>query len=134
MADEIVNQRIRLYQSDVQALDRLKKENPKLKSRADVFHFLLGIYKNWSVTNDNQKSFDILNQKLNNVSIEVSTLSEFFSDFAYLQIYHDGVNRIDIGTDAPAYANAKKRALEKIKNNQERKASHTGQKYSRQKL
>lgn len=131
MADEIVNQRIRLYQSDVQELDRLKDENPKLKSRADVFHFLLGLYKNWAITSDNQKSFAEVNQKLNNISIEISTLSEFFSDYAYLQTYHDGVNRIDIGTDAPAYANAKKRALEKIKNHQERKASHSGSKYSR---
>lgn len=122
----IVNQRIRLYEGDLEAIDKIVKDEPMLGSRANVIRFLIQIYYNYTSQTEIEEIGHDLQSRLKNMNVEIATLAELLGDFTYLEMYHDGLNRIDFGTNTDAYKNAKKRALEKIKNSQERNASHKG--------
>lgn len=124
--NKIVNQRIRLYEGDLEAIDKIVKVEPGLSSRASVIRFLIALYNNYMSQTEIEKIGHDLQSRLKNMNVEIATLAELLGDFTYLEMYHDGLNRIDFGTNTDAYKNAKKRALEKIKNTQERSSSHKG--------
>lgn len=124
--NKIVNQRIRLYEGDLEAIDKIVKVEPGLSSRASVIRFLIALYNNYMSQTEIEEIGHDLQSRLKNMNVEIATLAELLGDFTYLEMYHDGLNRIDFGTNTDAYKNAKKRALEKIKNTQERSSSHKG--------
>lgn len=126
--NKIVNQRIRLYEGDLEAIDKIVKVEPGLSSRASVIRFLIALYNNYTSQTEIEEVGHDLQSRLKNMNVEIATLAELIGDFTYLEMYHDGLNRIDFGTNTDAYKNAKKRALEKIKNTQERSSSHKGTK------
>lgn len=126
--NKIVNQRIRLYEGDLEAIDKIVKVEPGLSSRASVIRFLIALYNNYMSQTEIEEIGHDLQSRLKNMNVEIATLAELLGDFTYLEMYHDGLNRIDFGTNTDAYKNAKKRALEKIKNTQERNVSHKGTK------
>lgn len=134
MSDEknnIVNQRIRLYKGDLEAIDKIAKDEPKLSSRASVIRFLIELYNNYMSQTKMEEIGHDVQTRVKNMNIEIATLAELLGDFTYLEMYHDGLNRIDFGTNTDAYKNAKKRALKQIKNSQERNASHKGTKVAK---
>lgn len=124
--NKVVNQRIRLYEGDLEAIDKIVKVEPGLSSRASVIRFLIALYNNYMSQTEIEEIGHDLQSRLKNMNVEIATLAELLGDFTYLEMYHDGLNRIDFGTNTDAYKNAKKRALEKIKNTQERSSSHKG--------
>lgn len=127
--NNLINQRIRLYQGDIEAIDKIIKSEPGLNSRASVVRYLIELYNNRMNQVQTEEIGLDLEKRLKKMSIEISTISELLGDYTYLAMYHDGLTRIDFGSNTDAYQNAKKRALEKIKNAQERNASHKGGKF-----
>lgn len=119
-----ISKHITISKEDFDLAQKLIKEN-KADNLSDLLHYLLNQeYENTqskAIENLSSKMSDELrqiNQRLINMSIEQSTMSEYISDYLYVELYHDNATHINHGTDTDGYRNAKKLAMERLKNNQ----------------
>ncbi|WP_288646415.1 hypothetical protein [uncultured Lactobacillus sp.] len=119
-----ISKHITISKEDFGLAQKLIKEN-KADNLSDLLHYLLNQeYENTqsqAIENLSSRMSDELrqiNQRLINMSIEQSTMSEYISDYLYVELYHDNATHINHGTDTDGYRNAKKLAMERLKNNQ----------------
>lgn len=120
--DERIDKHVMINREDWEFVEELIRKG-KAKNFTDLLHHLLINQKEIELENQLQKIED----KLKNMSIEQSTMSEFISDYLYSQQYHDQFVHINHGTDIEAYRNARKVALSRIKDNQEEHTHHLHQ-------
>lgn len=121
---ELGRYRKQIYVEDEKIL-REWQEELGLSTFAEVLHVVCDAYQNQL---DKEKIFQQqkeLQTKMTAIGKELSTLAELSSDFYYRNQYLRS-GTINIGTDCDAWRNAEARAVEKIKNKQERAASHLG--------
>lgn len=121
---ELGRYRKQIYVEDEKIL-REWQEELGLSTFAEVLHVVCETYQNQL---DKKKIFQQqkeLQTKMTAIGKELSTLSELSSDFYYRNQYLRS-GTINVGTDCDAWKNAEARAVEKIKNKQERAASHLG--------
>ena len=121
---ELGRYRKQIYVEDEKKLQAWQKELG-LSTFAEVLHVVCETYQNQL---DKEKIFEQQKQlqtKMTAIGKELSTLAELSSDFYYRNQYLRS-GTINIGTDCDAWKNAEARAVEKIKNKQERAASHLG--------
>lgn len=121
---ELGRYRKQIYVEDEKIL-REWQEELGLSTFAEVLHVVCNAYQNQL---DKEKIFQQqkeLQTKMTAIGKELSTLAELSSDFYYRNQYLRS-GTINIGTDCDAWKNAEARAVEKIKNKQERAASHLG--------
>lgn len=121
---ELGRYRKQIYVEDEKKL-REWQEELGLSTFAEVLHVVCDSYQNQL---DKEKIFQQqkeLQTKMTAIGKELSTLSELSSDFYYRNQYLRS-GTINVGTDCDAWKNAEARAVEKIKNKQERAASHLG--------
>lgn len=121
---ELGRYRKQIYVEDEKKL-REWQEELGLSTFAEVLHVVCDSYQNQL---DKEKIFQQqkeLQTKMTAIGKELSTLAELSSDFYYRNQYLRS-GTINIGTDCDAWKNAEARAVEKIKNRQERAASHLG--------
>lgn len=121
---ELGRYRKQIYVEDEKIL-REWQEELGLSTFAEVLHVVCDAYQNQL---DKEKIFQQqkeLQTKMTAIGKELSTLAELSSDFYYRNQYLRS-GTINIGTDCDAWKNAEARAVEKIKNKQERAASHLG--------
>lgn len=121
---ELGRYRKQIYVEDEKRL-REWQEELGLSTFAEVLHVVCDSYQNQL---DKEKIFQQqkeLQTKMTAIGKELSTLAELSSDFYYRNQYLRS-GTINIGTDCDAWKNAEARAVEKIKNKQERAASHLG--------
>ena len=121
---ELGRYRKKIYVEDEKKLQAWQKELG-LSTFAEVLHVVCETYQNQL---DKEKIFEQQKQlqtKMTAIGKELSTLAELSSDFYYRNQYLRS-GTINIGTDCDAWKNAEARAVEKIKNKQERAASHLG--------
>ena len=121
---ELGRYRKQIYVEDEKKLQAWQKELG-LSTFAEVLHVVCETYQDQL---DKEKIFEQQKQlqtKLTAIGKELSTLAELSSDFYYRNQYLRS-GTINIGTDCDAWKNAEARAVEKIKNQQERAASHLG--------
>lgn len=121
---ELGRYRKQIYVEDEKKL-REWQEELGLSTFAEVLHVVCDAYQNQL---DKEKIFQQqkeLQTKMTAIGKELSTLAELSSDFYYRNQYLRS-GTINIGTDCDAWKNAEARAVEKIKNKQERAASHLG--------
>lgn len=121
---ELGRYRKQIYVEDEKIL-RKWQEELGLSTFAEVLHVVCDAYQNQL---DKEKIFQQqkeLQTKMTAIGKELSTLAELSSDFYYRNQYLRS-GTINIGTDCDAWKNAEARAVEKIKNKQERAASHLG--------
>lgn len=121
---ELGRYRKQIYVEDEKKLQAWQKELG-LSTFAEVLHVVCETYQDQL---DKEKIFEQQKQlqtKLTAIGKELSTLAELSSDFYYRNQYLRS-GTINIGTDCDAWRNAEARAVEKIKNKQERAASHLG--------
>lgn len=114
-----VKKHIWIYRKDNRFLQELINDREDLNNFLDAIHYLINFYNERNNEGNEQSKLDEVLQKLKNISIEQSTMSEFISDYLYTQQYHDQFVHINHGTDTEAYRNARKVALSRIKDNQE---------------
>lgn len=119
-----ISKHITISKEDFSLVQKLIKEN-KADNLSDLLHYLLDQeYENTqsqAIENLSSRMSDELrqiNQRLINMSIEQSTMSEYISDYLYVELYHDNATHINHGTDTDGYRNAKKLAMERLKTNQ----------------
>lgn len=121
---ELGRYRKQIYVEDENKLQAWQKELG-LSTFAEVLHVVCETYQDQL---DKEKIFEQQKQlqtKLTAIGKELSTLAELSSDFYYRNQYLRS-GTINVGTDCDAWRNAEARAVEKIKNKQERAASHLG--------
>lgn len=121
---ELGRYRKQIYVEDEKKL-REWQEELGLSTFAEVLHVVCDSYQNQL---DKEKIFQQqkeLQTKMTAIGKELSTLAELSSDFYYRNQYLRS-GTINVGTDCDAWKNAEARAVEKIKNKQERAASHLG--------
>lgn len=121
---ELGRYRKQIYVEDEKRL-REWQEELGLSTFAEVLHVVCDAYQNQL---DKEKIFQQqkeLQTKMTAIGKELSTLAELSSDFYYRNQYLRS-GTINVGTDCDAWKNAEARAVEKIKNKQERAASHLG--------
>lgn len=100
----------------------------KAKTLSGVIHYLFEMYKQNSTLDNISESLlrlekindkvDKIGKKLSDMGLEQSTMSEYISDYLYLEHYNGSAVNINYGTDTEGYRNAKKIAKEKMENNQ----------------
>ncbi len=119
-----ISKHITISKEDFDLAQDLIREN-KANNLSDLLHYLLNQEyeetQSQAIENLSSKISDELrqvNQRLVNMSIEQSTMSEYISDYLYVELYHDNATHINHGTDTDGYRNAKKLAMERLKNNQ----------------
>lgn len=121
---ELGRYRKQIYVDDEKRLKAWQKELG-LETFAEVLHVVCNAYQNQL---DKEKIFEQqkeLQTKMTAIGKELSTLAELSSDFYYRNQYLKS-GTINVGTNCEAWRNAEMLATERIKNKQERAASHLG--------
>lgn len=113
-----IKKHTQLYRSDDNFIKKLIQEHTGVETYAQAIHFLINAYQEQQNSNEMKHLLEKLQSKLINMSIEQSTMSEYISDYLYVELYHDNATHINHGTDTDGYRNAKKLAMERLKNNQ----------------
>lgn len=130
------SKQIYVYDDDAKFIKEHLRDELDLPTYADVVHELIKSYRKEKseeqIQNTMQKEFaknlekqKELQTKMTAIGKELSTLAELSSDFYYRNQYLKS-GTINVGTDCEAWRNAEMLATERIKNKQERAASHLG--------
>lgn len=100
----------------------------KAKTLSGVIHYLFEMYKQNNAFEEVQTSLtelqtltnkvDKISKKLSDMGLEQSTMSEYLSDYLYLEHYNGSAVNINYGTETAGYRNAKKLAKKRMENNQ----------------
>lgn len=143
MTERRTSKQIYVYDSDASYIKDHLRDYLGVPTYADAVHELIERYKTEKKTEQVQdiiqkefaKNFEQyekmqikqkeMQRKMTAIGKELSTLAELSSDFYYRNQYLRS-GTINVGTDCDAWKNAEIRVKDRIKNQQERAASHLG--------
>lgn len=115
---DLVKKHISIYREDNNVIKSIIKNEKGIETFAQALHYLV---EEQQKAKDQKEFIDEMKEiktKLLNMSLEQSTMSEYLSDYLYLEHYNGSAVNINYGTDTDGYRNAKKLAKKRMENNQ----------------